>query len=360
MQNKVLRSGELAGLAGVSTDLLRHYERIGVLPKAERGANGYRAYPPGALRRVRVARRAVALGFTLQELARIFGVRDRGGAPCRTVRALAGEKLRQVEENLAELLALRRQLRKMLTEWDLRLRKSAGKRADLLYGLDMHRLDGVTDSPPQNAEAARAFARVSLVNGRKKRNAKKMQRMLTEFAAVSFALSLLVGGWGGGAAAQEKPASSAQEPDKAPQEQKHHRDVEQRGEHVMGFTHDKATHHFRLYADGGAIEVAANDAKDAATRDAIEGHFSHIVKMFVAGDFTAPVLIHSQNPPGSQTMKRLRGEITYQLEKTAQGSRIRITTKNGEAVQAVHAFLRFQIADHQTGDPVEVTVAGKP
>jgi len=132
----VLRSGELAGLAGVSTDLLRHYERIGVLPKAERGANGYRAYPAAALSRVRVARRAVALGFTLAELGRIFGVRDRGGAPCRSVRALAEEKLRQVEKSLAELRALRRQLSGMLAEWDVRLRRSNGKRADLLYGLE--------------------------------------------------------------------------------------------------------------------------------------------------------------------------------------------------------------------------------
>jgi len=138
-----LRSGELAGLAGVSTDLLRHYERMGVLPKAERGANGYRAYPAAALKRVRVARRAVALGFTLTELARIFGVRDRGGAPCQSVRALAGEKLRQVEESLVELRALRRQLRQMLVEWDGRLRKSKGKRADLLYGLAIDGLDGV-------------------------------------------------------------------------------------------------------------------------------------------------------------------------------------------------------------------------
>jgi DNA-binding transcriptional MerR regulator len=131
-----LRSGELARLAGVSTDLLRHYERIGVLPKAERAANGYRAYPAVALSRVRITRRAVALGFTLRELGRIFGVRDRGGAPCRSVRALAEEKLRQVEKSLAELRILRKQLSGMLAEWDVRLRQSNGKPANLLYGLE--------------------------------------------------------------------------------------------------------------------------------------------------------------------------------------------------------------------------------
>ena len=136
MKHGAMRSGELARLAGVSSDLLRHYERIGVLPEAERAANGYRAYPAAALVRVRAARRAVALGFSLPELARIFGVRDRGGAPCRSVRALAGEKLRQVEASLAELRVLRRQLRRILVEWDARLARSGGKRVDLLYGLE--------------------------------------------------------------------------------------------------------------------------------------------------------------------------------------------------------------------------------
>ena len=150
-------------------------------------------------------------------------------------------------------------------------------------------------------------------------------------------------------AAQAKPAQ-----DKA-SEHKHHQDVADKGDHVMGFSHDKATHHFRLYADCGAIEVQVNDAKDTATRDAIQGHFSHIAKMFAEGDFTAPILIHSQNPPGSETMKRLRDKIDYRLQDTASGARIRITTQNPEALKAVHAFLRFQISEHQTGDTTGMT-----
>ncbi|MGB6597214.1 MAG: hypothetical protein WBE70_08815, partial [Candidatus Acidiferrum sp.] len=84
-------------------------------------------------------------------------------------------------------------------------------------------------------------------------------------------------------------------------------------------------------------------------------HFGHIAKMFVAGDFSAPMLIHSQNPPGSETMKKLRDAIRYKLEDTGRGSRIRITSKNPDAVAAIHQFLRFQIKDHQTGDSLEVT-----
>ncbi|MGB6667128.1 MAG: hypothetical protein WA829_16495 [Candidatus Acidiferrum sp.] len=143
--------------------------------------------------------------------------------------------------------------------------------------------------------------------------------------------------------------------DKPTSQDGHHQGVVDRGDHVMGFSHDKAAHHFILYPDGGAINVQANTAGDTATRDEIRMHFGHIAKMFVAGDFSAPMLIHSQNPPGSETMKKLRDAIQYKLEDTGRGSRIRITSKNPDAVAAIHQFLRFQIKDHQTGDSLEVT-----
>jgi len=132
-----LRSGELAKLAGVSSDLLRHYERLGILANAERGANGYRRYPASALTRVQAARRAVTLGFTLAELARVFGVRDRGGVPCRQVRALAEEKLKRLDEALIETRNLRRQLGRIVRGWDRRLAvRPSGQRAHLLHSLE--------------------------------------------------------------------------------------------------------------------------------------------------------------------------------------------------------------------------------
>lgn len=147
------------------------------------------------------------------------------------------------------------------------------------------------------------------------------------------------------------------EQQKAAAQDAHKQGVVERGDHVMGFSHDKATHHFLLYSDGGAIDVRANKPEDAATRDAIRSHFTHIVKMFAEGDFSAPMLIHSQNPPRTEAMKQLREQIQYNLENTANGARIRITTKDAEALQAVHTFLRFQIKDHQTGDSTEIIKA---
>ena len=145
--------------------------------------------------------------------------------------------------------------------------------------------------------------------------------------------------------AQQKPSSQDQ----------HHEGVVQRGDQVMGFSHEKTTHHFRLYLDGGAIEAEAIDTKDAASRDQIRSHFGHIAMMFAAGNFSAPMLIHAQHPPGTEAMKRLRKAIEYKLESTEKGGRIRITTKDPEAIRAVHEFLRFQISEHQTDDSTDVT-----
>ena len=131
-----LSSGELAELTGVSRDSLRHYERKGVLPRPLRGQNGYRRYPPEALQRVQLVRRALSVGFTLDELAKVLKVRDAGGAPCEEVRKLAAQKLLNVQDQLRELTALRDDLQETLKDWDTRLSGLAiGKRANLLESL---------------------------------------------------------------------------------------------------------------------------------------------------------------------------------------------------------------------------------
>jgi hypothetical protein len=132
----------------------------------------------------------------------------------------------------------------------------------------------------------------------------------------------------------------------------HHHGVESRGDDAMGFSHEKTTHHFRLLRDGGAIEVEANDPKDAANRDQIRTHLSQIVGMFTAGNFETPLFIHGEMPTGVADMKRMREVIGYRFEATAHGGRVRITARSPEAIQAVHEFLKFQITDHQTGDPL--------
>jgi len=121
MQSKPYRSGELAKLAGVSTDTLRFYERNRLLLLAPRAANGYRCYPPESLQRVLLIRRGLSLGFSVAELSRVLKARDSGGAPCQTVRALAGEKLNQIEAQMKDLIRFRKELAVVIKDWDRRL-----------------------------------------------------------------------------------------------------------------------------------------------------------------------------------------------------------------------------------------------
>jgi hypothetical protein len=134
-----------------------------------------------------------------------------------------------------------------------------------------------------------------------------------------------------------------------------HRGMDQRGAAVMGFDQARTRHHFYLYDDGGAIDVAVKDQTDKVNRDAIRSHLPHIAMLFGQGDFAAPMLVHdSRNVPGVAEMARLKEKIAYVYAETPAGGRVDIRTRDAAALKAVHEFLKFQIADHQTGDSVEI------
>jgi hypothetical protein len=134
----------------------------------------------------------------------------------------------------------------------------------------------------------------------------------------------------------------------------HQADVEKHGDEAMGFPHDKTTHHFRLYSDGGDIEVSVNDSQDSQNLQAIRSHLTHIVTMFSNGEFSIPMFIHDRVPPGVSMMKEKRADILYSFEELPAGGKVRIKTANPDALKAIHEFLRFQIADHHTGDTTDV------
>jgi DNA-binding transcriptional MerR regulator len=127
---------EAAARAGVSPDTIRHYERIGVVPRAPRTAGGYRRYSDASLAQLMVVRNAVRLGFPLRDLAAFFNARAQGRPPCRSVRA-AGERLLDgLDRQLAELAHARVELRRMLDQWDDALARTPdGTAAHLLSSL---------------------------------------------------------------------------------------------------------------------------------------------------------------------------------------------------------------------------------
>jgi hypothetical protein len=126
------------------------------------------------------------------------------------------------------------------------------------------------------------------------------------------------------------------------------------GDHVMGFSHSKTTHHFELTKSGGILQVTANDPADSSSRDHIRMHLRHISQSFASGDFEDPMEVHSEVPPGVPTMEALKTRITYRYKSIARGGRVIIYTDDVEALKAVHEYLQYQIREHKTGDSPEV------
>ncbi|MEO5823532.1 MAG: hypothetical protein ABIT71_23760 [Vicinamibacteraceae bacterium] len=134
----------------------------------------------------------------------------------------------------------------------------------------------------------------------------------------------------------------------------HHTAVDARGAAVMGFDQGRTVHHFRLYEDGGAIDVAVIDGSDAGNRDAIRQHLPHIAALFADGRFDAPMLVHATDVPGTKELSALKAGVRYRYVETPGGGRVDIVTTQPDALEAVHRFLAFQIADHRTGDDTAV------
>ena len=150
------------------------------------------------------------------------------------------------------------------------------------------------------------------------------------------------------------------QPSQKPESQKEcpmhatHTQMNERGEKGMGFSQTATTHHFLLNSIGGVIQVEAKDSADSTNRNQIRMHLGHIAKAFQSGDFDVPMFVHYTVLPGVPEMKRLRKDIQYSFAETPNGGRVVISSANKEALEAIHRFLRFQIEEHKTGDPMEV------
>lgn len=133
MAGTTFNIGEAARRAGISPDLIRYYERVGVLPRAPRSAGGFRYYSEDTLARVMFVRNAIRFGFTSKDLAGFLRARDSGRPPCHSVRAAGQRLLKEMDEQLTRLQESRTAMAEMLAAWDARLDGTpAGKPAHLL------------------------------------------------------------------------------------------------------------------------------------------------------------------------------------------------------------------------------------
>jgi len=119
-----MRSGQLARQTGISTDTLRHYERLALLPLPQRTAGNYREYSPASPQRVELIQPALTIGFSLSELKTILAVRDKGGSPCRHVRGLLRSKIHNLDHQIKNLLSFRAEMNRLSKEWDNHMRRT--------------------------------------------------------------------------------------------------------------------------------------------------------------------------------------------------------------------------------------------
>jgi MerR family mercuric resistance operon transcriptional regulator len=111
-----LKVGEVARKAGVNLQTIHYYERRGLLPKPPRSASNYRLYPADSVRRVRFVRRAQELGFTLKEIKDLLSLRAAPRTRCADVRKRAEAKVRDIDEKIRTLEAMRRALSRLIRE----------------------------------------------------------------------------------------------------------------------------------------------------------------------------------------------------------------------------------------------------
>lgn len=99
--------GRVAKLAEVGVETIRFYEREGLIEEPPRRASGYRQYPTDTVNRLRFIRRAKELGFTLKEIKELMSLRDGGGRRRGEVRKIAEVRMRDIDQKLARLQAMR-------------------------------------------------------------------------------------------------------------------------------------------------------------------------------------------------------------------------------------------------------------
>ena len=116
--------GQAAKAAGVSQRMIRHYEAIGLIPKAARRDSGYRNYDDRDVHMLRFIRRARDLGFPIAEIAQLVALWQNSDRARGEVKALALARAKEMEVKERELRAMRKSLE------DLARRCAGGDRPD--------------------------------------------------------------------------------------------------------------------------------------------------------------------------------------------------------------------------------------
>ena len=113
-----LTIGDLGKATNTKVETVRYYERIGLLPKPPRSTGNYRTYGAAELNQLSFIRRARDLGFSLDQVRALLSLSDDRTCDCAGIDHIAKEHLREVDRKLADLTALRRELKAVIDSCD--------------------------------------------------------------------------------------------------------------------------------------------------------------------------------------------------------------------------------------------------
>ncbi len=120
----MLTIGNLAKKTGTKVQTIRYYEQIGLMPEPGRTEGGQRRYGDAELDRLAFIRHSRQLGFSLDAIRELLDLSDNPNKSCEDADAIARRQLKQVEQRMERLKALRAELKRMVHEC------SGGKSAD--------------------------------------------------------------------------------------------------------------------------------------------------------------------------------------------------------------------------------------
>ena len=108
-----LTIGQVATAADVNVQTIRYYERRGLVATPRRTASGYRQYTDDAVARLRFIKHAQELGFSLQEIQQLLGLRVRHGAACDAVERKTRQKIDVVQQKIRDFQRMKRTLERL-------------------------------------------------------------------------------------------------------------------------------------------------------------------------------------------------------------------------------------------------------
>ncbi|TYQ28966.1 heavy metal-responsive transcriptional regulator [Pseudanabaena sp. UWO311] len=128
----LLQIGQVAVQSQVPIKTIRYYEELGLLKSSERTEGGFRLFSPNTIARISFVKRLQKLGLSLQEIAEILGVYDRGLVPCTEIKQQLEHQILEIDRRISELMTLRGEINELLEDWTPPAKTTTGEICPIL------------------------------------------------------------------------------------------------------------------------------------------------------------------------------------------------------------------------------------